>query len=122
MNMFARLIFATAMFLTVGVGTALACEIDIKTDKTDYKVGDTVIFKVVIDQQHKPCRKEAEEPTITLKEDELALVGKTKMKKVTDSQWTISYKATLKSKKATFAAQRHCPDGGSNKSITIDAK
>lgn len=101
---------------------AFACEIDVTTDKSEYKVGDTVIFKVLLTQQHKNCRKDAEEPAIKVSDKEIQIVAKTKIKKLAEGSYSISYKGVLKARSGSFVATRSCPDGGSTKTVTIEAK
>ena len=116
----ARFALVLGMFLYAVSGWA--CELEVTPDKADYKVGDTAIFKVVITQQHKPCRKEGEEPTITVSDKEIEVLAKTKLKKIAENAWQISYKTKILASKATFSAFRNCPDGGSTKKVVIEAK
>ena len=96
-----RFLLTTICSFSFLFGTALlACEVDVKTDKDSYKIGDTAIIKATITQQHKNCRKDSIEPTIKASESEIEIIGKTKFKKVDGNSdvWSISYKAKIKVK------------------------
>jgi hypothetical protein len=104
--------------------TVYACEINLSTDKKNYKIGDTAIVKLILKQNHKTCIKEEEEPKIVLDESKLELKAKTKFKADANdtSVRTLSYKVIIKSKDASFTVYRNCPQGGSTKTIKLEVQ
>ena len=116
-----RKIILTAITLIIlNISNAFACEIEIKKDKNDYKVGDYVIFTVTIEQDHNRCLHDGEEPIIN--QSGLELLGKTTFTEISNNIWEIKYKAKITDNNATFTAIRECTKGGDRATVKIDAK
>ena len=112
-----KIIVISAFVILIGVINTFACDISISTDKEDYHIGDYAIVTVQLDQDHRNCLHEGEEPLI--KVSGLELVGKTEFTEIKNGVWQIKFKVKIVNDSPVFIAERECEKDGGLKKISI---
>jgi hypothetical protein len=97
--------------------SSYACEITFSPDKPKYKIGDTVILKMIVKWTHKTCIKEAVEPALKL--SDMEMTAKTKFKETAPGLWEIKYKMKVIGNKAAVNAYEDCSKGGGTGNIKL---
>jgi hypothetical protein len=112
-----KIILISAVFIIIGVINTFACNISVDTDKDSYNINDYAIVTVVLNQDHRNCLHEGEEPVIKVKG--LELVGKTDFAEISNGVWQIKYKAKIIDDSPVFIAERLCDKDGDLEKISI---
>jgi hypothetical protein len=108
-------LFATALSFSP---LALACEINLASEKENYQVGDVAIVTADLIDTHRNCTFTGKEPKVTA--EGLELIAKTKYKEKAPGEWTLKYKLKVLNAKNQFTVLRdNCTKGGGVKSISL---
>ena len=112
-----KMIFISAVLMLIGVINIFACDISINTDKKEYHMDEYAIVTVQLEQDHRNCLHEGEEPLI--KVSGLELVGKTEFTEVKNGIWQIKFKVKIVNDSPVFIAERECEKDGDLEKISI---
>jgi hypothetical protein len=100
------------LFLLTGIGSALACETEVTTDKESYEIGDIAELTLTIHNDHSRCNYDGEEPELAVRN--ASIESKSSFSEIQNGVWQITYNVLINGSDAAVRLVRNCPKGGFN--------
>lgn len=115
-----RKLLISLIIIVAGAVSASACEFSYSTNKDLYSIGDIVSLKVVIENDHRRCPHEGEQPVVMVKN--ITAVSKSELVEITPGKWVIEYKFKITGSSPAVKLSRNCNKGGFDEVIYFKIK